>query len=227
METPSSIVTDLSSDLSSIGSLSPPPPFDYPSPQSSQDQSSGDPGSQQDSRKRSQEPDEGLPSRKRRKAEPRPRRTEHLNLQTPHDSLDTDQQSQLDTLLKVLRKRKKIVVIAGAGISVSAGSKCSSSNPYGSHHLNMAQYLTFAAAPVFLLRSRTNIILKLPENNFSMHPFTRQTPPLPISTPWSEACRSSRATLNRQRSTICLPHLESKDDCCGYTPRISMESIPR
>ncbi|KAL8929830.1 MAG: hypothetical protein Q9208_000974 [Pyrenodesmia sp. 3 TL-2023] len=121
METPSSIVTDLSSDLSSIGSLSPPPPFDYPSPQSSQDQSSGDPGSQQDCRKRSQEPDEGLPSRKRRKAEPRPRRTEHLNLQTPHDSLDTDQQSRLDTLLKVLRKRKKIVVIAGAGISVSAG----------------------------------------------------------------------------------------------------------
>ncbi|KAI4203714.1 MAG: hypothetical protein LQ346_001724, partial [Caloplaca aetnensis] len=121
METPSSILTDLSSDLSSVGSLSPPPPFDYPSPPSSQDQSTGDSGSQQDSHKRSRELDEGLPSRKRRKAEPRPRKTEHLNLQTQLDPLGIDQQSQLDTLLKVLRKRKKIVVIAGAGISVSAG----------------------------------------------------------------------------------------------------------
>lgn len=36
----------------------------------------------------------------------------------------TDQKGQLDILLKVLRKRQKIVVIAGAGISVSAGSTC-------------------------------------------------------------------------------------------------------
>lgn len=133
METPSSTLADLSSDLSSIGSLSPPPPLDYPSPQSSQDQIIGDFTSQQISRKRSREPDGEISLRKRRKAEPRPRKTEHLNLQTQHDPFYSDQQSQLDRLLSVLRKRKKIVVIAGAGISVSAGSKYFSSYLDGNH----------------------------------------------------------------------------------------------
>lgn len=56
--------------------------------------------------------------------EPKPRTTEHLDLsQLPHCPA-IDQEAQVDLLLKVLRKRRKIVVIAGAGISVSAGSKC-------------------------------------------------------------------------------------------------------
>ncbi|KAL9007143.1 MAG: hypothetical protein Q9188_000077, partial [Gyalolechia gomerana] len=116
MNSPSPSLTELSSDLSSVRSLSPPTPVDYPSPQSSQDQASG-----HASRKRSRDPDDHTSSRKRTKAEPKPRKTEYLNLQAHNEHPSLDQQPQLDTLLKVLRKRKKIVVIAGAGISVSAG----------------------------------------------------------------------------------------------------------
>ncbi|KAL9604465.1 MAG: hypothetical protein Q9219_000430 [cf. Caloplaca sp. 3 TL-2023] len=125
MNSPISSLTDLSSDLSSIGSLSPPPPppqpFDYPSPQSSQDRNLSDSGSQHAYHKRPRESDEHTSVRKRRKAEPKPRKTDYLDLQAQHGNFSSDQQPQLDTLLKVLRKRKKIVVIAGAGISVSAG----------------------------------------------------------------------------------------------------------
>ncbi len=115
--------SDLSSDLSSVGSLSP-PPVDYPSPISSQDCSSSTSASQQPSRKRSREPDNVPSTKKRRKVEAKPRTTERLNLQLPLEGLATDQTAQLNLLLKVLQKRQKIVVIAGAGISVSAGSMC-------------------------------------------------------------------------------------------------------
>lgn len=121
MNSPTPSLSELSSDLSSVRSLSPPTPFDYPSPPSSQDQSSGDVGSQQSCRKRSRDPDDNTSARKRIRAEPKPRKTEYLDLQAHDDHSSLDQQSQFDTLLKVLRKRKKIVVIAGAGISVSAG----------------------------------------------------------------------------------------------------------
>lgn len=61
-----------------------------------------------------------LPPAKRRKiAERKPRTTEMLDL----DNRDDAGEAQLDRLLSVLRRKKKIVVIAGAGISVSAGSK--------------------------------------------------------------------------------------------------------
>ncbi|KAL8741668.1 MAG: hypothetical protein Q9190_005757 [Brigantiaea leucoxantha] len=117
-------LTELSSELSSIGSLSPPPPFDYPSPQSSQDSITIPLDSQPSSRSLSREPDgQPLPKR-RRKVEPKPKTTEYLDLASPPCSLELDQSKQLDLLLKALRKRKKIVVIAGAGISVSAGSQC-------------------------------------------------------------------------------------------------------
>ncbi|KAI4137450.1 MAG: hypothetical protein L6R39_007281 [Caloplaca ligustica] len=119
MNSPS--LTDLSSDLSSVSSLSPPPPSDYPSPQSSQDHNSGDSGSQQTCGKHPRDSDEQTAQRKRRKTEPKPRTTESLNLRARYGPALSDQQAQLETLLKVLRKRKKIVVIAGAGISVSAG----------------------------------------------------------------------------------------------------------
>ncbi|KAL8948996.1 MAG: hypothetical protein Q9222_004867 [Ikaeria aurantiellina] len=119
MNSPS--LTDLSSDLSSVGSLSPPPPMDYPSPPSTQDSVLDDSGSQPSSRKRSREPEEQEPVKKRRKAEPKPRTTEYLDFQCGRDPTAADQTAQLNTLLKVLRNRKKVVVIAGAGISVSAG----------------------------------------------------------------------------------------------------------
>ena len=122
MNSPSS--SDLSSDLSSVGSLSP-PPVDYPSPISSQDSSSSNPAAcQQLSRKRSREPEDVPPMKKKRKVEAKPKTTEHLNLRNSSESLAADQTEQLKLLLKVLQKRQKIVVIAGAGISVSAGSTC-------------------------------------------------------------------------------------------------------
>ncbi|KAL8674543.1 MAG: hypothetical protein Q9168_001061 [Polycauliona sp. 1 TL-2023] len=114
-------LTDLSSDLSSVGSLSPPPPFDYPSPQSSQETLSDHSESSQTCKKRSHPSEEQEPSKKRRKADPKPRITQHLDFHPRISPLSTDQKSQLDTLYRVLSKRKKIVVIAGAGISVSAG----------------------------------------------------------------------------------------------------------
>lgn len=49
------------------------------------------------------------------------------------DNRDDTGEAQLDRLLNVLRRKKKIVVIAGAGISVSAGS--TSLVPYASRSL--------------------------------------------------------------------------------------------
>jgi len=59
--------------------------------------------------------------RKRRKIEPKIRTTQHLDLTSDTAQSDYDRVEALDTLLKALRNRRKIVVIAGAGISVSAG----------------------------------------------------------------------------------------------------------
>ena len=64
---------------------------------------------------------DGPPPAKRRKTEPKPRTTEHLTLQSPNE-LSPHDDELLDQLTTALRKKKKIVVIAGAGISVSAGS---------------------------------------------------------------------------------------------------------
>lgn len=112
-------ISDLSSDLSSLPSLSP-PPMDYPSPVSSQDYDSNVAASQQS---QSRECDGPPPAKKRRTVEPKPRTTQHLDLCPFSHYPAIGQKAQLDLLMKVLRKRRKIVVIAGAGISVSAGSK--------------------------------------------------------------------------------------------------------
>ncbi|KAL8637757.1 MAG: hypothetical protein Q9228_005010 [Teloschistes exilis] len=120
MNSPS--LTDLSSDLSSVGSLSPPPPSDYPSPPSSQNYVSEDPHLLQACLKRPAPFDEPEPAKKRRRSEPKPRTTQHLDLPCQPGPDCFGQAAQLDALSKVLQQRKKIVVIAGAGISVSAGS---------------------------------------------------------------------------------------------------------
>lgn len=60
------------------------------------------------------------PRKKRRVSERPPRTTEYLDLR--HGGISPEERPQLDRLLNVLHKRQKIVVIAGAGISVSAGS---------------------------------------------------------------------------------------------------------
>jgi NAD-dependent histone deacetylase SIR2 len=61
------------------------------------------------------------PARKRRKIEPKVRTTQHLDLTSDTAQSEYDRTEALDVLLKALRNRRKIVVIAGAGISVSAG----------------------------------------------------------------------------------------------------------
>lgn len=117
-----------SSPLSSPASLSPSPPPDflsfartYPSPSSSQRSSAkASPAPDAMACTPASGDDDGPPPAKRRKlAEPKPRTTEHLDLRL--GEVDASQKPQLDRLLKVLHKKRKIVVIAGAGISVSAG----------------------------------------------------------------------------------------------------------
>jgi NAD-dependent histone deacetylase SIR2 len=57
---------------------------------------------------------------------PRELRTEHLDLHTLNESSDEalhkTENPKLKRLIEGLRSKRKIVVIAGAGISVSAGS---------------------------------------------------------------------------------------------------------
>ncbi|PHH62038.1 hypothetical protein CDD82_2051 [Ophiocordyceps australis] len=59
--------------------------------------------------------------KKRRVAPPRDRSTKHLNLLKDYNDLTCDDEFQMRRLIKALRNKKKIVVVAGAGISVSAG----------------------------------------------------------------------------------------------------------
>ncbi|EAW07783.1 putative SIR2 family histone deacetylase (Hst4) [Aspergillus clavatus NRRL 1] len=105
---------DDSSDLSELSSppASPqPPPSFIPSPPPSQDADESSAARGQD----------GLPPtrKKRRVAAPKERRTHHLDLSGEISC--GEQQSQIDILTKTLRRHRKIVVIAGAGISTSAG----------------------------------------------------------------------------------------------------------
>ncbi|KAM0668004.1 hypothetical protein ACQRIT_002707 [Beauveria bassiana] len=53
--------------------------------------------------------------------EARQRTTKYLNLSKSHGDFTSEDSAQMDRLLSVLHKKKKIVVVAGAGISVSAG----------------------------------------------------------------------------------------------------------
>ncbi|KAI3331999.1 DHS-like NAD/FAD-binding domain-containing protein [Xylariaceae sp. AK1471] len=63
---------------------------------------------------------DGAPPPKRRRVERKPRTTEYLDLSAASDQSEKDEEL-LEQLTHALRKKKKIVVIAGAGISVSAG----------------------------------------------------------------------------------------------------------
>ena len=60
--------------------------------------------------------------RAKRRRMPPQRTTTYLDLH-PTGELDDSQQTDFGRLVKVLRTARKIVVVAGAGISVSAGSK--------------------------------------------------------------------------------------------------------
>ncbi|PSK45317.1 hypothetical protein B9Z65_2457 [Elsinoe australis] len=122
----SSVLSDCpSSPLSSVATSPSPPPelslLSYPSPPASQE--SSDAGSPcpdgMDSTIRVSDKDGPPPAKKRRISDRKQRTTEYLNLDA-HEETGAGQE-QLDRLLKVLEKRRKIVVVAGAGISVSAG----------------------------------------------------------------------------------------------------------
>ena len=66
--------------------------------------------------------DDGSPPAKRRKLnERKPRTTQYLDLNS--EELSTQDREQVDRVVKALHKKRKIVVIAGAGISVAAGGK--------------------------------------------------------------------------------------------------------
>ncbi|KAM5355796.1 hypothetical protein ACJ41O_002442 [Fusarium nematophilum] len=60
-------------------------------------------------------------AKKRRISPPKERTTEYLDLMKPEEEFTAEDNRQMDRLVTALRKKKKIVVIAGAGISVSAG----------------------------------------------------------------------------------------------------------
>ncbi|KAL2872052.1 putative SIR2 family histone deacetylase (Hst4) [Aspergillus lucknowensis] len=100
------------SDCSSLSSVpsSPiePEGFSLPTP----DETSGAP---------SQDDDLPPARKKRRVAAPKERQTQHLDLSSGAGFSYSQQQSQIDLLVKTLRSHRKIVVIAGAGISTSAG----------------------------------------------------------------------------------------------------------
>ncbi|KAI1817792.1 DHS-like NAD/FAD-binding domain-containing protein [Poronia punctata] len=63
---------------------------------------------------------DGAPPPKRRRIERKPRTTQYLDLSAASEQSERDGEL-LEQLMHALRKKKKIVVIAGAGISVSAG----------------------------------------------------------------------------------------------------------
>ena len=91
----------------------------YPSPPPTQ-QSSVDGTPTPDEKKRESPSRDGPPPTKRRKVDSdNPRTTHYLDLNSGTET--ALQNLQLDKLLKVLHKRRKIVVVAGAGISVAAG----------------------------------------------------------------------------------------------------------
>ncbi|KAK1915688.1 hypothetical protein P3342_003498 [Pyrenophora teres f. teres] len=129
-EGPSSPLTESSDSELSILSRSPTPPLElsrsfaqqraYVSPSSSGPSSAKTTPAPEDMPSPPSSNDENpRPSKRRKMAEPKERTTEYLDLSTTE--IHQDELPQLQRLLNVLHKKRKIVVIAGAGISVSAG----------------------------------------------------------------------------------------------------------
>lgn len=111
--------SDSMSDNLSVFSRTPSPPrgmMGLPTPPLSQHSPSGTPSPSTDA---SLTDEDGQPPSKRRRISPSmPRDTQRLDLYDP-----SAQPEELERLVKALKNKRKIVVIAGAGISVSAGSK--------------------------------------------------------------------------------------------------------
>ncbi|KAF7545879.1 hypothetical protein G7Z17_g8842 [Cylindrodendrum hubeiense] len=106
----------------------PDPTNRYPSPSSTTASGTqspvklGDPIFDDDLRRKFDSPADGPPPAKRRKiSPPKERTTEYLDLTKPDSEFSLEDNRRMERLVTALRKKKKIVVIAGAGISVSAG----------------------------------------------------------------------------------------------------------
>ncbi|RAR06595.1 nad-dependent histone deacetylase sir2 [Stemphylium lycopersici] len=128
-DVPSSPLTDMSDSEVSLLSRSPTPPPEmksfaqrraYMSPSSSRRSSAKTTPTPEDMPSPpSSNDDNPRPAKRRKTAEPKERTAEYLDLSRP--DIPFDDLPQLQRLLTVLHKKRKIVVIAGAGISVSAG----------------------------------------------------------------------------------------------------------
>lgn len=219
-------LTDLSSELSSVrSSPSPPPTFGYPSPQSSQENSANSAsisGSQQGSRKRSLSPHD-LPPKKRKRVEAPPRTTVHLDLRSPLLQPTIDQAAQLNLLLKTLHKRRKIVVIAGAGISTSAGGEHASLYVLLAKSLTFGESLISAHPMAFSIPSKAKIGSRLRASTSSMLLSTRPMILRHLSMRWSVRCQSLSTTPNLQHSTKCWLPLQVKVDFSGSIRKTWME----
>lgn len=109
-------------DLSDVSELSSPPAspvppegFLYPSPPPSQDA---------DQPSAARGPRAAPASKRRRVALPKERTTQKLDLSEDSPLSLEEQGPQIDLLVQTLQKHRKVVVVAGAGISTSAGSTC-------------------------------------------------------------------------------------------------------
>lgn len=118
---------------------------------------------------------DGAPPAKRRKTEPKPRTTERLNLRASYEHSEEDE-DLLGRLTSALRKKKKIVVIAGAGISVSAGSTLlpSLSALFATQILTFPslQFPTSAPPMAYSRLCEPNTSSRLPASSSSMPLFT-------------------------------------------------------
>lgn len=188
----SDYLSGASSPLSSIGRTPSPPPVSrpeiaYPSPPASQDSShSGSPCPDgMDSSATLSDKDGPPPAKRRRISEKKPRTTEYLDLRT--GIAKPEEQEQLDRLMNVLHNRRKIVVVAGAGISVSAGSKYINlfSNAPAKYP---PQYLTSAPLLGCLHPFGPNTTSKDLESTCLTRLFTRMTLQPRHSTRWSDPC---------------------------------------
>ncbi|XWW92655.1 hypothetical protein V2A60_000580 [Cordyceps javanica] len=97
----------------------------YPSPESLSADTSGSQTPVKRGERSSSHSDDGStsdrPSKRRKTAAPKDRTTKYLDLSKAEAEVTPEDALQRDRLLSALHKKKKIVVVAGAGISVSAG----------------------------------------------------------------------------------------------------------
>ncbi|KAH6719323.1 DHS-like NAD/FAD-binding domain-containing protein [Leptodontidium sp. MPI-SDFR-AT-0119] len=127
MTTPSisSPLSSISSPLSSVASRSPSPPGDYPSPPSSHESEKGTKAKSRKALHSSDRDDSSPPPKRQRIMKVKELKTEYLDIasliESDNGDVHKNQETKMRKLLDVLRTKRRIVVIAGAGISVSAG----------------------------------------------------------------------------------------------------------